>query len=230
MTLNQTCADLTICHLYATVPEDTSTSVFFNAHSGTDLSNLTFVLKQNAIEVNRQISDQPFSLNNVESIGQRYVHSVLVTSLTANTTYSLEIYSEKGVFLKKMGYKTVPGVNSTVKIASGGDLGMTEEGRLMTSYLKDFKPDIIVLGGDTVYDNGLRTCYYNWDIFYSMFEPVYEDLGRLVPLVMSIGNHDVGFDALDDVKISSTNEYLPLFLAYNPQHLSLDGKGVPAIL
>lgn len=97
---------------------------------------------------------------------------------------------------------------------------MTDEGRLMTSYLKEFKPDIIVLGGDTVYDNGLRTCYYNWDIFYSMFEPVYEDLGRLIPLVMSIGNHDVGFDALDDVKISSTNEYLPLFLAYNPQHLS----------
>jgi hypothetical protein len=93
MTLNQTCEDLAICHLYATVPEDTSTSVFFNAHSGTDLSNLTFVLKLNAIEVNRQISDQPFNLNNVESIGQRYVHSVLVTNLTANTTYSLEIYS-----------------------------------------------------------------------------------------------------------------------------------------
>lgn len=107
---------------------------------------------------------------------------------------------------------------------------MTDAGRLMTSYLTQFNPDIIILGGDTVYDNGLRTCYYNWDIFYSMFEPVYEQLGRLVPIVMSIGNHDVGFDALDDVQISSTNEYLPLFLAYNPQHLNKDKNGVPPLL
>ena len=119
---------------------------------------------------------------------------------------------------------------STLRIAAGGDLGMTEEGKLMTSYLKDFDPDVIILGGDTVYDNGLRTCYYNWDIFYSMFKPVYLHLNRLVPLVMSIGNHDVGFDALDPVEISSTNEYLPLFFLYNPQHLSKDGKGVPPIL
>ena len=107
---------------------------------------------------------------------------------------------------------------------------MTEEGKLMTSYLKDFDPDVVILGGDTVYDNGLRTCYYNWDIFYSMFKPVYHHLNRLVPLVMSIGNHDVGFDALDPVQISSTNEYLPLFFLYNPQHLSKDGQGVPPIL
>ena len=100
----------------------------------------------------------------------------------------------------------------------------------MTSYLKDFDPHVILLGGDTVYDNGLRTCYYSWDIFYSMFKPVYIHHDRLIPIVMSIGNHDVGFDALDDVQISSTNEYIPLFFLYNPQHLSKDGKDVPPIL
>lgn len=50
---------------------------------------------------------------------------------------------------------------------------MTEQGKLMTSYLTEFNPDIIMLGGDIVYDNGLRTCWYSWDYFYSMFEPVY---------------------------------------------------------
>lgn len=99
----------------------------------------------------------------------------------------------------------------------------------MTSYLKDFAPDVIILGGDTVYDNGLRTCYYSWDIFYSMFKPVYIHLDRLVPLVLSIGNHDVGFDALDPVQLSLTNEYIPLFFLYNPQHLSKEGI-VPGIL
>ena len=75
----------------------------------------------------------------------------------------------------------------------------------MISYLKNFDPDIIILGGDTVYDNGLRTCYYSWDVFYSMFKPVYVDLKRLVPIVMSIGNHDVGFDALNPISVPSSN-------------------------
>lgn len=87
-----------------------------------------------------------------------------------------------------------------------------------------------MLGGDTVYDNALRSCYYNWDIFYSMFEPVYEELGRLVPLVMSVGNHDVGFDAFDDVAVPINNNDLPLFFLYNPQHLSHEGKAVPPVL
>jgi len=83
---------------------------------------------------------------------------------------------KSGKVLKKIGYKTVPFANSTnqtLRIAEGGDLGMTEQGKLMTSYLTEFNPDIIMLGGDIVYDNGLRTCWYSWDYFYSMFEPVY---------------------------------------------------------
>lgn len=61
-----------------------------------------------------------------------------MTDLKADSRYSLEIYDSKtGFFLKKIGYKTVPGADAeTVRIAEGGDLGMTTEGKLMTSYLK----------------------------------------------------------------------------------------------
>lgn len=86
-------------------------------------------------------------------------------------------------------------------MAIGGDLGMNKNGEIMTSYLNDFAPDVIILGGDTVYDDGMRSCYYSWDNFYRMFEPVYEKLNRLVPIVMSIGNHDVGFDAFSAANI-----------------------------
>jgi hypothetical protein len=83
------CPDSTICHLYATVPEDASTAVFFNAHAGTNLDQLTFTLKLNGAAVGRKNSSSPFKMDNVESIGQRTVHSVLFSGLTANTTYSL---------------------------------------------------------------------------------------------------------------------------------------------
>ena len=79
---------------------------------------------------------------------------------------------------------------------------------------------MIVLGGDTVYGHALRTCYYNWDIFYWMFEAVNNHLDRLVPLTLSVGNHDVGFDSLNTAGIPLNNEDLPLFFLYNPQHLS----------
>ena len=46
---------------------------------------------------------------------------------------------------------------------------------------------------------------------------------------MAVGNHDVGFDALTPVNINLGNETTPLFLLFNPQHLSHDGKGVPPI-
>ena len=169
-------------------------------------------------------------MDNVESIGQRNVHSVLMTGLTADTLYQLEVLDSKGTILKEIGYKTTPGADaSIVKIAAGGDLGMNEQAELMTSYLKEFDPDIIILGGDTVYDDALRSCYYSWDVFYWMFEPVYTHLKRLVPIVMSIGNHDVGFDALSKINVPTSNEYTPLFFVYNHQHTSQDGQDVPPI-
>jgi hypothetical protein len=105
-------------------------------------------------------------------------------------------------------------------MAVGGDLGMSKEGILMTSYLDAFDPDIIILGGDTTYDDGMRSCYTTWDEFYSMFESINEKRNRIIPLVMSVGNHDVGFDAMTQNDISTTPEELPLFFYFNPQHLS----------
>jgi hypothetical protein len=97
----------------------------------------------------------------------------------------------------------------------------------MTSYLIDFNPDIIILGGDTVYDDAMRTCFYSWDEFYSMFDVVNKKLDRIVPLILTIGNHDIGFDALTENRISTSRDEYPLFFVYNPQHLS-ETKDVPS--
>ncbi len=100
---------------------------------------------------------------------------------------------------------------------------------MMASYLVEFKPDIIVLGGDIAYDDAMRSCYYSWDTVYYMFEPIYEKLDRLVPLIFSVGNHDVGFDALSTLDIIRTNEEIPLFFVFNPQHLAHNQLEVPDI-
>ena len=144
-------------------------------------------------------------MSNVESNGQRKVHSALFTGLTPNTLYKVQVSDKNGNILKWANYKTVPGADATqLKMAVGGDLGMTKQGKQMTSYLSSFAPDIIILGGDTVYDDGMRACFNSWDQFYLMFDEVNTKLDRIVPLVLSVGNHDVGFDAMTENTISTS--------------------------
>lgn len=53
-------------------------------------------------------------------------------------------------------------------------------------------------------------------------------LNRLVPLILTIGNHDVGFNALAEVKIDMADtENLPYYFIYNPQHKSLGSSEIP---
>lgn len=50
----------------------------------------------------------------------------------------------------------------------------------------------MIIGGDIAYDNSFAYCYYSWDNFYAMVEKLghqNEAGGRLVPLILSIGNH-----------------------------------------
>jgi len=56
VSLDKVCKDNEVCHLYATLPPDGSTSVFFNAHSGIPLTNLTFVLKESNKTIISKIS------------------------------------------------------------------------------------------------------------------------------------------------------------------------------
>ena len=55
-------------------------------------------------------------------------------------------------------------------MAVGGDVGLTVNGSKLTSYLIDYKPDVLIIGGDIAYDDAMRTCSYSWDNFYWIFE------------------------------------------------------------
>lgn len=74
---------------------------------------------------------------------------------------------------------------------------------MLTEQLISYNPDIILIGGDIAYDDGMRSCYYSWDNFYDIFHHLNTKIGRLVPLVLTIGNHDVGFDALTNISLNT---------------------------
>lgn len=63
--INTPCPEGDICHLYATVPEDTSTGVFFNVHAGIKIENLAFTLKLNGNVVGTKNVTALFKMDNV---------------------------------------------------------------------------------------------------------------------------------------------------------------------
>lgn len=48
-------------------------------------------------------------------------------------------------------------------------------------------------------------------------------------MVLTLGNHDIGYDSLSNNKYSRTFEDLPLFFIFNPQHIASLSIAVPQI-
>lgn len=117
-----------------------------------------------------------------------------------------------------------------MKIIIGGDVGLTDHGRNMFRNIGETNPDLIILGGDIAYDNAMTYCYYAWDNFYSLLDKVNTANNRLVPFIMAIGNHDIGWNSYAKVSHKRPTEKGPWYFAYNPQHFA-DGTNdkIPSI-
>ena len=235
------------CHVYATLAEDTATSVFINAQTSLVHANVSFCWQPAnvSLRTNGSLScanSTRFDLTNVEPKGQRSTHSVYIGNLTADTLYEIQIIyfdsdmdklSEKydfvpmdyhhatGGYLAVIeNYRTLPdnSSNREITIAMGGDAGPQNASVQITRQVAKYKPDLIVIAGDITYDNGLRSAYYVWDQFLDMFKPIYQQKGHLVPLVLGVGNHDVGKDTQCSATVLPDDENGPLWYLFLPQH------------
>lgn len=223
------CPSGQICHLYATLPEDSATSAILNVHTAADVKKITIgygVHSHKKITTN--ITAQSFYVD-LEERGARYVHSAVLTGLEPNTTYYFEIYYNKK--MQRNGtYLTLPShkMERHLLIAAGGDAGTKLHSHKMTAALGEHhSPDAILVGGDLAYDNGIPACYYSLDLFLGMFEKLNEKFGRVIPLFFSVGNHDLGFNAFQDAKIDISKN---LYYTYFPQQTkSSDRTKVPEI-
>lgn len=72
----------------------------------------------------------------------------------------------------------------------------------MLEQFSAYNPDLVIIGGDVAYDNAMLNCYYSWDLMLSAFEKAYLPLGRLVPIIVAVGNHDVGMHSMRQANIT----------------------------
>lgn len=107
-------------------------------------------------------------------------------------------------------------------------MGYTAAGFDLTNQLVSYDPDAVIIGGDVAYDNGMSACYFSWDLFMNQFSAVDIKLNRLVPIVLSVGNHDVGFNSISEVNITVT-ERGPWYFVFYPQKFANEANksGIP---
>jgi Phosphodiesterase/alkaline phosphatase D len=215
------------CHVYATLPEDPAHYVFINVHTNHAVTNLTiFYGKLEDYQKNKVLTQHSQSMYypiDIEPAGRRTVHTVLLEDLEPSTTYYYEIFYNNQTWYNGT-YKTLPDQgDEPVTIVIGGDVGSSATAVDLTSNLSKISPDVLIIGGDAAYDNGLHNCWHSWDLFLKMYEDLSDSVGRTLPIIVGVGNHDVGFHAHANVTIPTDD--IPYYFYFLPQHFAQDSEG-----
>ena len=165
-----------------------------------------------------------YLIDYLDTRGNRVIHSALLHSLTPGTLYDIVINFPSAAY-GPYAYKSV-GVNATM--VNGGDLGNTHTA---TETWEAFKSlidlDVIQIGGDIAYDDGMAHCYNCWDIFFEHYMGMWRSLGRVVPLLLTVGNHDVGMAENPQLLFPRTqglNVRTPLYFVYFAQETDINNN------
>ena len=145
------------------------------------------------------------------------MHSALILGLKPNTKYLTKVFYQ-GKYWTNGIYKTLPSDPTVpVRMINAGDSGYTHAAVNLSKIVATLNPDIFFMGGDIAYDDNMPACSYTWDYFLGMYGQITATLGYMMPICVTVGNHDAGLNELPGVNITLSNKG-PAFLLYFPQH------------
>lgn len=130
---------------------------------------------------------------------RRTIHRVELTDLEPATTYRFRVGQGSRVY----SFRTMPSdASQPIRFAAGGDtrhdqLWMEETNRQVLAY----DPDFIVFGGDLAYADGRDDRVDRWHEWFDAYKgTLITAEGRVVPVLVAIGNHEVqgGYYDRDD--------------------------------
>jgi hypothetical protein len=211
-----------VCHVYLTAASEVTTSVFFNVHlpSSSDVESVFISLNGS----NHLASELVLSTSGLDKQDERRVFSVFINNLTPKTDYTFTLKSEGNALIGSETYGfRLPGTDS-VRLAIGGDAGVTYTSKRIVELMHASDPDLIVIGGDVAYDNGIAACACLWDSFLKILNP---DSRKLVPLTFAVGNHDIGYNHDNRGGWAARSNPLPLLYSWFPHEV--DNNGVPLV-
>jgi len=125
----------------------------------------------------------------------RHVHTAELTGLRPGSQYGFRVHDEVGGYVSPAyWFRTMPETtDEPVRVVMGGDI-LTDREWLVETCREVMRtgPDFIVWGGDLAYAGARAWHATRW---YTLFEVMRDELisdeGRVVPVIMGIGNHEV---------------------------------------
>ncbi|NLE36947.1 MAG: metallophosphoesterase family protein [Pirellulaceae bacterium] len=141
----------------------------------------------------------------------RHVHSVELTGLEAGQTYCFRIELPEGLS-PAYTFRTIPEGSEPLRFAIGGDALATPIFEGLVKHVAKQEPLFLVIGGDLAYANGNVKQIGRWDLWFAAWHKYgTTPEGRLIPLVMAIGNHETN-------GLEGTNEArAPFYFGFFPQ-------------
>lgn len=204
-------ADPTFNKPYLTWQDDPSTTMTVNYHSPEALETVTVVYgPESAAEHYPYLA----SGNSWQIPGlpdARHINSVELTALEPGRKYYFRIKDGNG-YSPEYAFRTVPAADEPLRFVTGGDTLPTHVFRELLEHVAASDPMFLVIGGDLAYADGSFEKVDRWNQWFEIwheFDTTSD--GRLIPLVMGIGNHETN-------RLEGTHEIrAPFYFGFFPQ-------------
>lgn len=197
--------------IYLTWEEDPTSTITIDWHLKNSTNQTLFFRKKGIDkwgESISEVSDFPFS--------DRKIHRVSLTGLSADHAYELKFDANGKIYYFKTMPKDIS--RSPIRFAIGGDTMhdkaiMEKTNRQVLPY----NPDFIIIGGDLAYANGDGKNVKKWyDWFDAVKNTLIQEDGRIIPMMVGIGNHEVKGGYIDKtipehLKVEKRKESAPFY-------------------
>lgn len=120
------------------------------------------------------------------------VRKVFIDGLEPQTDYEFAVGAKPGSYAKLPRFRTAPDIlQAPFRFVTGGDMGTSSTAKAMNRLAGKLDPVFAMIGGDLAYANGKDLkAWHDWLDDWRKYA-VTKD-GRSVPLVIGIGNHEMG--------------------------------------
>lgn len=157
---------------------------------------------------------------------ERTIHTAEIRGLSPNTQYEFQVDGYEETFkFRTMPSSLLP--SRSVTFGVGGDVDIGPVAAAMTSAISSKDPDFLLIGGDHAYEDARAENFWRWyQYMESWFHNARSPDGRMIPLVVGVGNHEVrngfsfnhpDFDNSPEWRDRYASYYYRTFPSPNPQ-------------